>query len=95
MKSVRRRTRAGGGVAALDSSLANLDAEGDASPLEGNGKASAVSRRRVPGRALVGEDKPYGPAAEMEDLRRESPSFGVPSLFVFCAGGFRGELTEE
>jgi hypothetical protein len=43
----------------------------------------------------VGDDKPYGPVAEMEVLRKDRPSFGVPSLFVFCAGGFRGELTEE
>ena len=49
---------AGGGVTALDSSRANLDADGDAKPLDGNGKASLVSRRRGPGRALVGEDNP-------------------------------------
>ena len=58
LKSVRRRTNAGGGVTALDSSRANLDADGDAKPLDGNGKASLVSRRRGPGRALVGEDIP-------------------------------------
>lgn len=95
LKSVRRRTNAGGGVTALDSSLANLEAEGDASPLEGNGKASPVSRRRAPGRALVGDDNPYGPLADMEVLRSDRPSFGVPSLFVFWAGGLRGELTDE
>ena len=42
----------------------------------------------------MGDDKPYGPLAEMEDLRRAKPSFGVPSLFVFWAGGFSGELTD-
>ncbi len=96
LKSVRRRTRAGGGVTALVSSRANRDAEGDASEFEGSGKASLVSRRRVPGRTLVGDARPHEPPPpEMDVLRRDGPSFGLPSLLVFCPGCFRGEFTEE
>jgi hypothetical protein len=69
---------------------------GDARLLEGNGYASLVSRRRVPGRAVVGDDRPYGalPPCEIDVLRKDSPSLGVPS-FAFCVGGLRGELTDE
>jgi len=30
----------------------------------------------------------------MDVLRKVRPSFGVPSLFVFWTGGFKGELTD-
>ena len=56
--SVRRLSRAGGGVVVLFSSLAKREPmAGDV----GNGYASLVSRRRFPGRADVGEDRPYPP----------------------------------
>jgi hypothetical protein len=93
LKSVRRRIKEGGGVTAPVSSRANREAAGDA----GNGYASPVSRRRLPGRAVVGEDKPYGVPGpwDIDDLRKERGSLGVPSLLVFWVGGFSGELTDD
>jgi hypothetical protein len=78
-------------VTALPSSRANREVAGD----EGNGYASLVSRRRAPGRAVVGEERPYGVPGpcDTDVLRSERPSLGVPSLF--CVGGFSGELTDE
>lgn len=83
----------GGGVTVLDSSRANRDVAGDA----GKGYASPVSRRRLPGRAVVGDDRPYGvpEPCEIEVLRKDRPSLGVPSLLVFWVGGLSGELTED
>ena len=77
----------------LDSSRANREVAGD----DGNGYASPVSRRRAPGRAVVGDDKPYGVPGpcDTDVLRREIPSLGVPSLLGFWVGGFSGELTDE
>jgi hypothetical protein len=94
LKSVLRRVKAGGGVTVLGSSLVNLEVAGDGTPV--NGKyASPVSRRRLPGRFVVGDDTPYGaPLPEIDVLRKDRPSFGVPSLFMFCAGGLMGELTD-
>jgi hypothetical protein len=93
--SVRRLSKAGGGVAVLDSSRLKREfALGDG----GKGYASLVSRRALRGRAEVGEVKPYPPGlfrdCEMEIFRCEATSLGVPSLFVVVAGGFKGELTE-
>lgn len=81
----------------LDSSRAKRDADGDASEweLDGNGKASEVSRRRLPGREVVGDERPYAPAPETDAFLKARPSFGVPSLLGFCVGGLRGELTDE
>jgi hypothetical protein len=78
----------------LDSSRAKREVAGD----WGNGYASLVSRRRPPGRALVGDDRPYGvpPPCDIETLRSERPSLGVPSLLLlFWVGGFSGELTDD
>jgi hypothetical protein len=84
-------------VTAWESSRENREATGEATLLEGNGYASEVSRRRLPGRVVVGEESPYGvvPPCETDVLRSDRPSFGGPSLFVFCAGGLRGELTDD
>jgi hypothetical protein len=56
-----------------------------------------VSRRRPPGRALVGDDRPYGvlPPCDMDSLRSARPSLEVPSLLAFWVGGFSGELTDD
>ena len=95
LKSVRRRV-SDGGTTGLDSSREKREADGEASEcaLDGKGKASPVSRRRFPGRALVGDERPYAPGPEIDVLRSDRPSFGVPSL-LFWAGGFSGELTLE
>lgn len=95
--SVRLLNRAAGGVAALVSSLENLEALGEARFVLGNGYASLVSRRRLPGRAWVGDESPNAPGlfsdCDIEVLRCEPPSFGVFS-WLFRVGGFMGELTE-
>jgi hypothetical protein len=79
-------------VTALVSSRAKRDVAGDG----GKGYASLVSRRRGPGRVAVGDDRPYGvPGACDSDVLRRFKSLGAPSLFVFCAGGLRGELTDD
>lgn len=77
----------------MDSSRAKREVAGD----EGKGYASPVSRRRLPGRAVVGDERPYGVpgVCEIEVLRRDEGSLDVPSLFVFCVGGLSGELTED
>lgn len=77
----------------LDSSRANREVAGDA----GNGYASLVSRRRLPGRVVVGDDRPYGVpgVCEIELLRKDRPSLEEPSLFVFWVGGLSGELTDD
>lgn len=98
-RSVRRLSNAGGGVVVLDSSREKRDVvAGDTKEATGNGYASLVSRRRLPGRAEVGEVMPYGPGllidCDIDGFRWEAPSLGVPSLFVLGAGGLSGELTE-
>lgn len=78
----------------MDSSRANRDVAGDC----GKGYASLVSRRRAPpGRALVGEDRPYGVLGpcDTDVLRNDKPSFAVPSLLAFWVGGLRGEFTDD
>jgi hypothetical protein len=59
LTSVRRRSKAGGGVVVLGSSLEKRETvAGEATEVDGNGYASLVSRRRLLGRVLVGEDSP-------------------------------------
>jgi hypothetical protein len=58
LKSVRRRTRDGGGETALDSSREKREVAGEARLFDGKGYASLVSRRRTPGRLAVGDDSP-------------------------------------
>lgn len=90
---VRRRIRDAGGVTVFDSSRAKRDVAGE----EGKGYASPVSRRRLPGRVVVGDDSPYGVpgVCEIELLRKEEGSLELPSLLVFCVGGLSGELTDD
>lgn len=77
----------------LDSSRAKRDVAGD----EGKGYASPVSRRRLPGRVVVGDDRPYGVpgVCDIDVLRKDEGSLEVPSLLVLCVGGLSGELTED
>lgn len=96
--SVRRLSKDAGGLATLLSSRGNREfAPGDAREEFGNGYDSLVSRRRLPGRADVGEESPNAPGlftdCEIEGLRWDPASLGVVSLFV-NVGGFIGELTE-
>ena len=91
-RSVFRRSRDEGGEEMLDSSLENLLLLfGEAK--EFCKRSPPDSRRRAPGR-VDGELLIAFCVCVMEVRRLTLPLFGVPSLLLFCVGGFRGELTD-
>lgn len=99
MKSVLLLSNDGGGSVVLKSSRKNRlppTLVGDAKALP-DGIESFVSRRRLPGRDVVGDVSPNAAGlfcdADIDVFRPPMPLTGAFSLEAFCGGGLRGELT--
>ena len=96
LKSVARRSRAGGGVAAWLSSRGNRAVPiGVVNPPLAM-LSPVVSRRLFAGRCVFRELSPNGAVfcdCEIDDLRIIGPSLAAPSLLAFWDGSFSGELT--
>lgn len=93
---MRRLNSAAGGVAATPSPLENREVLGEARDVSGNGYASLVSRRRLPGRDCVGDVSPNRPGLfnEMDVFRVDPPAAGVAPSLLASVGGLIGEFTE-